>query len=361
MMQDRRALEAQLAELFHFQGAVLTGRGRAALCALLEEVAVGKPVLFPANICSSVLVAIVEAGAVPVAVPVSAETGLPSEAAWREALDRAPVGVWMISHLYGFVADASAMVDAYRLKGWFILENDANAVRPTFDPGFRPDASLVSFGYAKVISAGGGGGLLSDDAQLIDALRDRLAHYPDLSREMEALEGDVMLARRALRNGHTPARSSLSNLEQIVAAERTLVRARWAGEWGQQAASRLAEALRGYGVEVARRCAVKALWDAALHDLEDDIVPVAHPQPVPWRLIRIVRRRRGALLEALRAHGIDAGANYGSLIKEVPSGWVDLPDEDPWGECVLNLWLDQGYTAERIESAANIMRGQLAR
>ncbi|MBL4614098.1 MAG: DegT/DnrJ/EryC1/StrS aminotransferase family protein [Magnetovibrio sp.] len=344
-------LETRLMNLFQFEGSVLAGRARSLICALLEEVAVGKPVLIPANICTSVAISIIEAGAIPVAVPVSPETGLPTLETLREVLDQSQPGVWMIPHLYGFIQNYGVLVEEYRSKGWFILENDTNAIRPKYNVGFQPDASVLSFGYAKVIHAGGGGALLSDDLSLVKEIAQKVYHYPRHSVINQTMEENVMIARRALRTGGDSPISNMSDLNQIFEVERQLVRFNWSDVWARN----LEVALDGYDDEVAHRNMLKDLWDSALHAFESNLVPVNLPQPIPWRLIRTVKDKRQVLLQELRRNGIDAGTNYGSLSKELPQNLIPTSAKDVWGGCVLNLWLDRNYSIDKIQKSSEII------
>lgn len=154
-------LESKLARLFGFEYTVMLGRARSGLAALIEIFRDGQnnpvAVILPENICPVLVTAIRAGGGYAVPVPVSAETGLPDDGAFVKAMnDIDAPGIVMPTHLYGFEGEYPQTVTLARSKNWFILENDANATR--IGGGTFGDALLVSFGYAKPIEIGSGGG-----------------------------------------------------------------------------------------------------------------------------------------------------------------------------------------------------------
>lgn len=349
------ALEQKLARLFGYDYAVMTGRARSALVALIEILhrqGTGPlPVVLPENICPALVTAIRAGGGRAVLVPVSPVTGLPGDQAFVGAMTCCePPGIVMPTHLYGFLGDYPATVKYARDHGWFTVENDTNAVRMTPDSPPFGDALLVSFGYAKPIEIGSGGAILTNDKSLARTIRQRVSDYAVLDNSARIREQKTMLRRRAIREKldiHS------AELARICDVESSLSRFRF----DEDDADRLTAKLDQFADERARRIERRDMWDQLLAPLDQILLPVALSQPVPWRLIRRVPSGRDCFAQSLWRHNIDAGINYRSLRRELPPDYLDGKSSllDPWGDMVLNLWLTEDYDQPRIEKAVQIL------
>lgn len=352
--------QARLARLFGREHAILVGRGRAALLALVEELGgEGLPVLLPSNICPAVLAAIVGSGARPILVPVSPQDGIAGDDRFAEVLRRAEgrSGIAMPAHLYGQWSAYPETARLAREKGWFLLENDSLATLAV-GGGARAavgDAVLVSFGSGKTIDAGQGGAILTDDAVLARALAQRAAGWPALAAEDEAVEHNLTLARRALR---ALGRADLS--EPLLSLDLGRLRHGWAPDYLEA----LERALDRFEADCERRRERFEAWQHALRPFEGVLmVPSAAPA-APWRLVCRVAdpRRRDAVATALREGGIDVGINFPPLTEGFPDllRGQEHPDAVTWGRAVFNLWLSPAYDDSRIAAAAAILERSCA-
>ena len=193
--KSRLALEQKLAKFFGFEYSVVFGRGRSALTALLEVVSKGQELNFviPSNICPSIVASASTINARIIAVDVEKETGLPSDSAFKKAImsSKGP-GVFMPTYLYGFDRSYKKAISSARNRGWFVLENDCCGTLPACKDykanSTRGDAVLVSFGGGKPIDAGGGGAVISNNAELIQDLHDELVSYQILDQSFVKME-----------------------------------------------------------------------------------------------------------------------------------------------------------------------------
>jgi hypothetical protein len=87
------------------------------------------------------------------------------------------------------------------------------------------------------------------------------------------------------------------------------------------------------------------LWDRYLGD---SLLKIPGEQIQPWRCIRRARSlaERTAIVEALRAAGLDVGTNY-----------PPLTGHNEWGDTVLNLFVREDYDRTDIQKAAEIIKG----
>lgn len=366
MQQPQIILEEKIAPLFGFDHGLLLGRARSSLVALIKILhnkdTLPLPVVLPENICSALVTAIRAGGGQAIPVPVSGDTGLPTDQAFAQTMEQTKGnGIFMPVHLYGFQCPYPQAIAKAREKGWFILENDACATRFQ-NPHTRPtppapygDALLVSFGYAKPIEHGSAGALLSNDPALIKSLREASRAFPPMLDKDKAAEQNCMLARRALRNGQMPQNQMIDTVGKICRIEEGLS----SFSFNPEDIDALSPLLDAFPEQLRQRRERKLYWDIALEPLKDILKPVSLEQPVPWRLIRTVKTSRDSFTEALWRSGFDAGINYRSLWQEVPAHYLQgkQSKSDIWGDSVLNLWLTEGYNEERINRAVDVLKG----
>lgn len=361
MRQAFPELARVVAEGFSREYAVLFGRARDALLAILEVIGAQGPLLMPSNICPEVYLAFAAAGHRSTLVAVSATTGLPDDAAYAAAMrGRDRPGVVMPTHLYGLVQPYTETLAVARERGWFIMENDSLATghralgRPSPFAAVAP--TVVSFGAGKTIAAGAGGAVLTNDARLARQLADVASSYPAADGE-DAREAIRLGWIRGAKRGDMAARLACeSALLQSADGQRFAFPA-WAEAPLRQALEKLPE-------EIARRREIALAWRAALRAVGDPVEFPEIEQVAPWRLIGRVATRRDRVLDSLRAAGIDAGDNYPALDTFFPRHAAYAASSAPetarhWQERVLNLWLTPDYTPRRIRQAADLIAAAL--
>jgi len=356
-----RPTEGLVADLFGFGRAVLFGRARSGLAALLDAIGGdgALPFVMPSNICSSVFAAATAAGADVRLADVDGTSGLPADETYREAMERAPrPGVVMITYLYGFARPYPRTLAAARAGGWFVLENDAAATKArtpgTLTDGPVGDALLVSFGAGKVIDGGTGGAVLTDDDALAKALRDRRRVYPPLDDAVEATETRLMLLRREARR----RAASADDYEIHLAEEAAETRYRLP----ESRCAAIERAIAGFPAERQWRRDSADEWTQLLSETCNGIVAAGQPQDTPWRFIARIPRRRDRVAAALRENGIDAGTNYPPLHDFFPVALKAPCGEGgrAWGDQVINLWLSPAYDKARKRHVAEIIARTLA-
>ncbi len=350
-------LARQVAEGFAREYAVLFGRARDALPAILEVLGAHGPLLIPSNICPEVYLAFVAAGHRPTLVAVSEQTGLVDDQAFAAAIrDFDRPGVVMPTHLYGFVQAYAETVAAARERGWFIVENDSlatghRALGP-LSPLAADAPAVVSFGAGKIIDAGVGGAVLTDDARMAGQLLALAERYPPADGAGTEEATRLGWIRQAKRGGAAERLECETRLLHSASAGRFAFPAR--------AEAPLRRALENLPETIAQRREIAMRWREALHEAGGPVGLPEMEQVAPWRLIARLATRRDQVLDRLRAAGIDAGDNYPALETFFPRTAAYAPSSAPararlWQARVLNLWLTPDYTPERIRSTARLI------
>ena len=127
---------------------------------------------------------ILHAGAEPIFADVDPVTGNLDPEKVKEKLDQEKgVKGIVVVHLYGQMADMSALHTLTRERGMFLLEDCAHCVegvRNEIRPGGLSDAAIFSFYATKNLTCGEGGAIVTNDEELADRLTPLRLHGVDL-------------------------------------------------------------------------------------------------------------------------------------------------------------------------------------
>lgn len=163
--------ERQMAEFLGLQGGVAVNSGTMALELALRALHIGEhdEVIVPSYVCSAPWQAITRVGARPVLADIDPETLNIDPASARRALTTKTRAI-LIPHLFGLPAD----LDALQQLDVPLIEDCAHTLGATV--GGRPvgavgTLTVCSFYATKLLCAGEGGMVLSDDSTLLDRIR----------------------------------------------------------------------------------------------------------------------------------------------------------------------------------------------
>jgi dTDP-4-amino-4,6-dideoxygalactose transaminase len=355
--REETRLKAKVSRFFSYENAVLFGRARAGLVAVIEETTgADAPVIIPSNTCSALLAAVVATGRRPVVASVSSETGLVADSFLSRAIEDhdGPPGLALVTHLYGVVADYRLTEAAARRFGWSVFENDslaATALAPANSRLGGGKGLLVSFASGKTVDGGGGGAVLTNDPSLAASLGRRAAQWPVFDHAAEQIETHVVLARR-----HLAALGASEGAEAILPIEAGNCWHAFDCAWTDSVCA----AIDAFPDENARRMERLEAWRAALASVRYELSVPAVPVRAAWRAVFTARDRdlRDRVVAALRAAGFDAGTNYPPLWDSAPRliGDQRKSDGDRWGATVMTLWLTAPYSNARIRAAADVVK-----
>ena len=290
-------LEQGFAQLAGTRAAVATNSWTAGMHLLLRAMGIGPghEVVMPAVTFPPTLNAVLHAGAVPVLADVSPDR-LSLDAQAADAVCTPRTRALLPVHLYGWPCDMDAIGALARRRGLLVLEDAAQGVGARYrgrHVGSLGDGGVFSLYVTKNVTAGEGGMITTDRADLVTRLRTERLHGIDLDASRR--EGPEFTHWEAVAPGWKYNLTDLSaaiGLAQLAKLPRVL----------------------------ARRRALDARYRAGLAELPA-FIPVEGPEggenaahlfPV---LLRpgALRIGRDEVLGALRAEGIGVGVHFRAL------------------------------------------------
>lgn len=151
---------------------VLVGSATIGLVLALRTAGVqGKHVAVPNNVCLNVPLAVIYAGGIPIYCDIDPATLGLSVDSLRRSVPRPAAAIAV--HAYGSVCNIEQIAEYCRNNKIFLVEDLAMAQGATFrgrPVGRFGDCAVLSFGSGKIIDAGGGGALLTNDQSFASAI-----------------------------------------------------------------------------------------------------------------------------------------------------------------------------------------------
>ena len=344
--------------------AVATGRGATAIWLALEALAARHPdrrrVVLLATLCLSPPSVTALAGLEAVFCDVEPQTGQLDPRALAALLNSGETALCVIAaHLYGEPCRIEEIADLCRQAGTALIEDAAQAWGASI--GERPagsfgDLSVVSFGHTKILDAGGGGAVLSDDDALAEDLAARARALPEKPAEAARWGADYRSRYYALAADFAVRPEARREAGALCLAHPGLYRYRLE----EEQARRILDALPGTPAALAHRRAMAGLYEQSL----DPAIPRLARQSggVPWRFsILLEPHQREPLLAGLREAGFDASAWYPCAAAFFTDAAPEsLPGSRQIETRIVNLWTDTTTDAEKVRQASTFINEALA-
>jgi dTDP-4-amino-4,6-dideoxygalactose transaminase len=345
----------------------LVGRGTTAIHLALKAVerrtGLGE-VILPTICCPSLAQTVIYAGFKPVFADVSANTFALDLVSFRDRITADTKAVLPV-HIFGYAAPMAEIGDLARERGIFVIEDAAQSLGGNCDGkkmGSHGDFSILSFGGDKILNAGGGGALLTDD--------------PELARMIET---DIKCLPRYERSPQYSLKSlSHRNLYHAMVDLLRVNRETKAADIFSQAMpfyedlylqsfpedSKILERIeRGFqqlDADNAKRVERAAQYEKLLSGAAVTLPTSWRESRVLWRYSFLIKdaARTIQVTAALRKNKIHASNHYWSLA-DLFDGKNDYPNTSNICPRILNLWTDETATEPYISKSCDIILSAL--
>ena len=179
--------EEGFAEYIQSAGGVSTQSGTAALHMALHELGIGEgdEVIVPVLTFVATVNPVLYVGATPVFVDVDRETWNVDPAEIKKSISERTKAIIPV-HLYGNPCDMEAIMRIAKRHGLYVIEDATESLGATYHGkymGTFGDFGCFSFNGNKIITTGGGGMIVGDDAEGLAHIRYLINQAKDASRE----------------------------------------------------------------------------------------------------------------------------------------------------------------------------------
>lgn len=167
-------LEKTLLKLFDYEHAIITGSGTSAIYSIIKSLGINKKkIILPAISCSYPLYAIWLTNNEPILCDVNLNTGCIDYLNLKELLEETKnVGAVIGIHIYGNrIKRHQELIEYLSKKGIVYIDDFAQAIGASLLVSNRANFSVLSFGRDKIIEAGHGGAILTNNSEVASKIR----------------------------------------------------------------------------------------------------------------------------------------------------------------------------------------------
>jgi dTDP-4-amino-4,6-dideoxygalactose transaminase len=359
--------EKALAGLLGRKHCVLTGNGTSALRIAYSLSDDARPkVLLPALVCLNPMLAVHYAKRIPVFADVLMQNATIDPEAVSNMLEKDPkIGAVLAVHLYGHSADMNKLGDICAKHKVMLIEDLAQALGGEFPDGrlfgSAGECSVVSFGYSKILDAGGGGAFLTDDDSLDHRARDLSDHLGKKPAEYERLN----MTYRKLFYAFWECGQADAEFYRLFDSFPSLFEKGLLYGITDNQARAIQDLLSVLNEEVSHRRKIAELYKNKLKTISE--IEFFSPEEgwVPWRFtFRINKERREDLLKKIRLADYDISSWYPRITEWTPSGRAQKRETFAVANIlekeVVNLWVTGDYDEKKVLSLVKEIKKNLS-
>ena len=347
----------------------LVGRGTTAIHLALKAVerqsGLGELIL-PTVCCPSLAQMVIYAGFKPVFADVTAITFALDADSFRARITADTKAVLPV-HIFGYAAPMAEICDLAREHGIFVIEDAAQSLGGNCDGkkmGSYGEFSILSFGGDKILNAGGGGALVTDDAKLARLIEREMKNLPPFARPLEySLKS---LSHRNLYHAMVDLLrvNSETRVERIFSRAMPFYEDLYLQSFPEDSImiERIRNGFERLDSDNARRVECAAQYEDLLAGAGAEVMlPTSwHESRVLWRYSFLIKdpAKTIRVTAALRKNKIHASNHYWSLA-DLFEGRHDHPNTTYVCPRILNLWTDETVTGSYIEQSCDIILSAL--
>ena len=356
MSNSIEILEKELCAYFGRRYCFLTGRGAAAIYLALKALPIktGK-VVMPAIVCPSPPNAVLYAGFEPIFCDISLEDFNMEISSLKTILSHYDdVVAVMPVHLYGYPADMDAILELAKERGLYVIEDAAQAMGGMYkgrNLGSMGDLSVVSFGHTKILDAGWGGALLTDDPNLAERIGEELPNLPPCPKNIDAMYEEYRQVYYTIK----PLTEINDSLNDLFTRIPFIYRQMYLFRLENWQADRIRKGMIDLEKSIQARKKNALEYRGRLRH-PDIFHPPFSETCVPWRYSILLRKNvQKKITDSLRSEGIDASNWYPPLYQWYDSGKKQeqslFKNADYLGSHIVNLWVEPSISSGYIDEA----------
>jgi dTDP-4-amino-4,6-dideoxygalactose transaminase len=341
----------------------LVGRGTTAIHLALKAIAhrngLGE-VILPTICCPSLAQMVMYAGFKPVFADVSADNFTLDPNSFREQVTAKTKAVLPV-HIFGYAAPMAEICGVARERGIFVIEDAAQSLGGNCDGkkmGNHGDFSILSFGGDKILNAGGGGALVTDDAEMARMIESDIKNLPAYIRPVEySLKS---LSQRNLYHAMVDLLriNSEIKVDRIFSSAMPFYEDLYTQRFPEDPSlmERIENGFERLDDDNARRVECGAQYEALLAGAEVILPSSWHESGVLWRYSFLIKDSAKTIrvTAVLRNNKIHASNHYWSLA-DLFEGRRDHPNTRFVCPRILNLWTDYTVTSDYIQRTCDMI------
>lgn len=330
-------LECVIRDKFHKRYAVFTGNGTTAMYLAFQALRMqGKKVLYPAISCTNPVNAAIYAGYNVDFCDINLDDYTIDIEKLKRMLQTEQYGILVATHIYGHRYNEKIIRDLCNRYHIILFEDAAQSFYISGDA----DLSVMSFGHTKVCDTPlGGGVILTDDAELAQAIADKRILLPDKAILPDTLFDEYRKRYYAITKASLPWEVRNQKLRDLqMESKKYFIYDLHENPVILKELKKIEET-----VEIRRQKAM--LYEDQLNKAY--VVQPKKKDSFCWRYTFLYKGNQEYLLEQARKKDIDISSWYLSLAGIYKN--EHKPNADKLEKSVINLWVDSTHTETQIQ------------
>ena len=243
------------------------------------------------------------------------------------------------THIFGHTTNIKKITNYCKKKNINILEDATQAVGATFynkKVGSFGNASVISFGYSKILDCGGGGAILTDDENVYIEIKNKLNKLPIKSKNNLAKFTEYKNYYYKLKKINLTKKSFI---KKIFTYQKNMKKY-LLFKIDQKNIKMIDRRLKSLKIVLSKRKRNHKIYDKYLHK-KNIVLPRFYKGSVSWRYCFLLKNKRDKLVDFLRSKNIDVSTWYPSLHYLTNQKIKDFKKSMKIDNSIVNLWTSE--------------------
>lgn len=349
---NKQNLEKKISKYFDRKYCLLTGNGTTSMYLFFATLKKKSIILFPAITCMQAVNAAIFAGHKILYTDVSINSFAMEYENFLEVVKNKKIDVVVPTHIFGHVVELSKIINYCNKNNILVLEDATQSMGGKIENkkvGSFGDASVMSFGYSKIIDCGGGGCILTDHLDLYKKIKKQEFLIPkkpvNYINKINQYKKFYYINKKKLKKNIFCEKLFLHQKKKknlfIYKIDLTTI-------------NKILKKIETIRSILKIR---KENYNLYKYNLSKKkiIIPKLSKHSVSWRFNFLLKNKRNELVEFLRKINIDVSTWYPSL-HYYPKQMSDLyRNSKKIEKNIVNLWTDEYQSTDKVKKNISII------
>lgn len=337
-------LEQKLANYFEKKYCLTTGSGTTGMYLVFKSFKKKSKILYPAITCIQAVNAAIFAGQKVIFSDVSLNNYTMDFNSFKKSVTEDTVAV-VPTHTFGNICEIKKIIKFCRKKRVFVFEDATQAMGAKIGEkkiGSFGDASVISFGYSKIIDCGSGGCILTDSKKLYENLK---KNYKTIRKKPKNHKKILKEYKEKYYEIYDNKQSNEDFTKKILKIQSRYKKI-FIHKIDKYTENRILKKIKKISVIIKKRNSNHDLYRKKLKNIN---LPRKNKNFVSWRFVGLVNaEKRNFIINNLRKKNINVSTWYPSLHYINDKGKLTYRNAIKIEKEIINFWTEQSISKKII-------------
>lgn len=350
-------LEKKLSKYFNRKFCVLTGNGTTAMYLYFKLFKKRSNILFPSITCVQAVNSAIFAGHKVLFSDVSIKDYNINFQDFLKIEKMNKLDIVVPTHIFGHITNIKEITSYCKKKKINVLEDATQAMGGTFKHqkvGSFGDASVISFGYSKILDCGGGGGILTDDENIYKEIKLMLNKLPFKTKKNITKFNEYKDYYYKLKNKTLIKKIFVKRIFKY----QKKIKKYLLFKIDKKTSKKINYKFKKIKVTLAKRQKNHEIYDRSLSQ-KNIVLPRLNKGSVSWRYCFLLKKKRDQFVDHLRSNNIDVSTWYPSLHYLKSQKKEKFKKSIKIDNSIINLWTAENKPLAEIKKDISIINNFL--